>query len=430
MVLTGVTGFLGKVILEGLLRRQEAHPIPNFKVILLIRDSAKLTAKERFEKLRNSKCFSCLTGDWTEYVEVVVGDLQLPRCGLEAKEYTSLCRRSTHIIHCAASVDFNLPLEEAASANVETCLNILHLAENCSRLQRLVLVSTAYVTPHTEGQISQTLAPLPMAADKLLARIQAGLIDEKQLLEESGHPNTYTLTKCIAEHLVNLYGSHLPVTIVRPSIISAAWQYPFPGWIDSRAALGGFAALFGAGFLHVMEGSDRPTFDIIPVDIVADHTIAESLLPFPAPADGMKIPSTRSGLRVVHSVAGLKNSCLASDMISAGLKYFGENVVVRPPSWSYMGPRNLKYYWYQLISHQIPLRLASLYYLITNNTKMRRRVQQVAEGIRKINQCFPYFCNHTYDFHAPRGLGDNFTPHKYIGIIGIGVHKHLLLGQK
>lgn len=41
-------------------------------------------------------------------------------------------------------------------------------------------------------------------------------------------PNTYTFTKALAENLLVEECGSLPVAIVRPSIVSAAWKEPFP----------------------------------------------------------------------------------------------------------------------------------------------------------------------------------------------------------
>ena len=47
------------------------------------------------------------------------------------------------------------------------------------------------------------------------------------------HPNTYTFTKAIAEQLLMETASDLPLAIVRPSIVVAAWKDPLPGWVDN-----------------------------------------------------------------------------------------------------------------------------------------------------------------------------------------------------
>lgn len=43
----------------------------------------------------------------------------------------------------------------------------------------------------------------------------------------------YTLTKHMAEQIVLDYYDMLPVCIVRPSIVTAAVNEPYSGWIDN-----------------------------------------------------------------------------------------------------------------------------------------------------------------------------------------------------
>lgn len=62
-------------------------------------------------------------------------------------------------------------------------------------------------------------------------------IIEKKLIGK--HPNTYTLTKGLTEQIVVSKGSGLPIAIVRPSIVCAAYQEPFPGWIDNTCGITG-----------------------------------------------------------------------------------------------------------------------------------------------------------------------------------------------
>ena len=48
------------------------------------------------------------------------------------------------------------------------------------------------------------------------------------LLKAHNRPNTYTLTKAIAEKLFADEHEHVPVCIVRPSVITASQEEPFP----------------------------------------------------------------------------------------------------------------------------------------------------------------------------------------------------------
>ena len=47
------------------------------------------------------------------------------------------------------------------------------------------------------------------------------------------HPNTYVFTKGLAEQLILDKGQNLPLAVVRPSIVVAAWKYPVKGWVDN-----------------------------------------------------------------------------------------------------------------------------------------------------------------------------------------------------
>ena len=42
-------------------------------------------------------------------------------------------------------------------------------------------------------------------------------------------PNTYTFTKALAENILESEGPGLPISIIRPSIVAAAWRDPVPG---------------------------------------------------------------------------------------------------------------------------------------------------------------------------------------------------------
>jgi hypothetical protein len=46
-------------------------------------------------------------------------------------------------------------------------------------------------------------------------------------------PNTYTLTKALAEDLVRNECKNLPVGVFRPAIVTSTAQEPIKGWIDN-----------------------------------------------------------------------------------------------------------------------------------------------------------------------------------------------------
>lgn len=87
------------------------------------------------------------------------------------------------------------------------------------------------------------------------------------------HPNTYTLTKAMAEHLVWEYSAKLPVAIIRPSIVTGAYKEPFPGWVDNISGITGIMMEIGRGTIKSIICDDKLTIDVIPVDIVANTLV-------------------------------------------------------------------------------------------------------------------------------------------------------------
>lgn len=408
-LLTGATGFLGKVVLEELVRRRDELRVG--KVHVVIRPSDSRTAAERFaHEVVASPCFAKLPPGWTDLVEVVEADLEHPGLGLNGHG-TAVESTVTHIIHSAASVSFDLPIAEAAKANIVAALNVLELAKRCPRLERMVDVSTAYVTPHNgaDGIVQEVLAPLPRPAAELFDAIQAHRESERKLLHESGHPNTYTLTKSIAEHLLMERRGHVPLTIVRPSVISASLQHPFPGWIDSTAAFGGFVLMIGLGHLRAVVGHGESRLDIVPVDEVAAR-ILSSLDHPPA------MPQA-----IVHATAGSRLSPTLLECWDTIAEYFGVNRVQRRPTRAYLGPRKLSFLMADALHHRLPTTMASL-----RGKDLRRKARSLRARLDMLNRAFPYFTSNSFAFHSSQPMADGFVPRDYVRLVCQGMHLHIL----
>jgi len=84
---------------------------------------------------------------------------------------------------------------------------------------------------------------------------------------ELGWPNTYTLTKSLAESLISKRGNGLPVAIVRPAIVETSIQKPFSGWNEGINTSASLSYLLGTNFRQ-LPSNERKRLDIIPVDSV------------------------------------------------------------------------------------------------------------------------------------------------------------------
>lgn len=67
-------------------------------------------------------------------------------------------------------------------------------------------------------------------------------------------PNTYTFTKKLAENVCKdyKYETGLPITILRPSIITSTEVEPCPGWIDNFNGPVGLGIAGATGIKRVM----------------------------------------------------------------------------------------------------------------------------------------------------------------------------------
>ena len=85
--------------------------------------------------------------------------------------------------------------------------------------------------------------------------------------KELGWPNTYTLTKSLAESLICKHGVGLPVALVRPAIVETSVEKPFTGWNEGINTSASLSYLLGTYFRQ-LPSNERKRLDIIPVDLV------------------------------------------------------------------------------------------------------------------------------------------------------------------
>lgn len=264
LLITGATGFVGKVFLERLLTL-----LPDTRVTLLVRDAGDVPGAQRVgAMLAGHRAFRRLPTRCAERVRVWEGSLaDLDHPPAEVLD-TDL------VVHLASRVDFEPSPRAALADNVHGADAIAALAAR-TRGRRLVYVSTAYVAGIGAREVHETASELlPDAVDEV-ARIEAmaAAVDDREgtgLLraraQSLGFANGYTLTKAIAEQRVLRPGLH--TTIVRPSIVEAAWESPYRGFHDGFRTCAPLTWMAVQGLFRIpAHGETR--IDIVPVDQVA-----------------------------------------------------------------------------------------------------------------------------------------------------------------
>ncbi|CAN7993773.1 unnamed protein product, partial [Ixodes pacificus] len=227
--ITGVTGFLGKVLLEKLLRSCPGIE----RIYLLIRPKRNLSPTERWELLLRSACFQRLHQECPSSLNklvVVDGDISEEKLGLKSGDYERLASDVSMVFHAAATVRFNESLRNTVKINVEGTKNVLDLCHHIKKMKAVVHVSTAYVHCDLDA-LEERVYPSTVKPDDIISLTKA--LSEVDLVKATpellgAKPNTYILSKALAESIVAEQGRGLPLVIVRPSGVSASWKEPFP----------------------------------------------------------------------------------------------------------------------------------------------------------------------------------------------------------
>lgn len=395
IAVTGATGFLGTALVERLLRC-----VPGCEVVVLVRPGQRLTPQDRTRReiVRND-CFDRLRAELGGDFESEIGRRlttiggNVGRDGLEldgpARELLASC---DIVIHSAATVSFDAPLDGAVEVNllgpsrVAETLNTL-AREHESALPHLVTVSTAYVNSGHKGDAFEELitasrwltetnwraevtaarrtradadaesrTPERLATFHKAARAELGaagtslLADKTERLREDwikermvkagrsraqalGWPDAYAYTKSLGERALLETKGDLPVSFVRPSIVESALKEPRPGWIRGFRMAEPVIISYARGLLRQFPGVPEGVVDVVPVDLVVAAIIAVAAHG-PDPA----------GPSVYQVASGAHNPLLYGRLVSLIEQWFterplfdtrGQPIVV--PKWSFPG---------------------------------------------------------------------------------------------
>ncbi|XP_050342597.1 putative fatty acyl-CoA reductase CG5065 isoform X2 [Nymphalis io] len=274
ILVTGATGFLGKVLVEKLLRA-----CPDVGTIyLLLRVKKGLTEEERLKIFFNNKIFENLREkqpDVFKKIKLVAGDILDDNLGLSNDDVQELRRNCNIVFHSAACVRFDQTLKDAVNMNTKGTLRLLKLAETMENIEAFVHLSTAYCRCELEV-LEEKLYPAVHSPEKIIDLVE--WLDDKTLsfIEPkliSSEPNTYAYTKAMTEDLVAEYSSKFPIAIGRPSIVVAAWKEPLVGWVDNINGPTGLLIGSGKGVIRSMHCEPSYLADAIPVDVVVNGCI-------------------------------------------------------------------------------------------------------------------------------------------------------------
>lgn len=169
VLITGASGFLGKVLLWKLI-----DSCPDIGTIfILLRSKNNLSAEKRAIQLLKSKPFADrFKLDYLlEKVITIDSDLTAANLGLSENDRKLLESSVNVVIHSAASVKFDAPLKDNLRDNVYGTRSILKLCNGIKNLDALVHVSTAYSNCQRRD-IEENLLPLANDIDGVVATVE------------------------------------------------------------------------------------------------------------------------------------------------------------------------------------------------------------------------------------------------------------------
>ncbi len=394
IAITGSTGFLGTALVERLLRG-----VPDCELVLLVRPNRRNSAQRRVEReiLRND-AFDTLRSQWgdefdaicEQRISVVSGDVTNEGLGL-SEDDRHLFTSCDVVIHSAATVSFDSPLDSSIEINLLGPNRIIQLLKDMEVRPHLVAVSTCYVAGNRRGAANEELlagtpfqvdvdwraevdaarrtrtdldarsripeelsnfnkgareelgaAGLPMLAAKTeqlrVAWVNDQMVEAGRSRATSlGWPDVYTYSKALGETALVELHDDIPVSIVRPSIIESAWSQPSPGWIRGFRMAEPLIVSFAKGELNTFPGYPEGIIDVIPVDMVAAAIIAVAAK---GPADEPE---------VFQVASGSTNPLQFKKLLNTAMEWFGENPVydanghpTASTEWKYAGSSGLE----------------------------------------------------------------------------------------
>ena len=278
---TGGTGFMGKILLEKLLRSCPGVD----RIYVLTRSKRGESPQNRIKQMLEGPLYRPLLSsspNVLKKVKAIRGDVTEPNLGISLSDEEDIVNNISVIFHVAATVKFDDDLSNAIKMNVKGTHSILQLARKINNLSALVHVSTAYShcynSWNADAKMEEKFYPMPRSKynsyspDELIAIHEDAKSEGRDKTKDilGVFPNTYVFTKAWAETIIEQKGTGSPIVVMRPSIVTAAWREPVSGWVDNLNGPTGMLAAAGVGLMQTIYAKRDKRADLIPVDIACN----------------------------------------------------------------------------------------------------------------------------------------------------------------
>uniref|UniRef100_A0A3Q1K949 Fatty acyl-CoA reductase n=1 Tax=Anabas testudineus TaxID=64144 RepID=A0A3Q1K949_ANATE len=387
VLITGATGFMGKVLVEKLLRS-----CPEVKALyILVRPKAGQSMQQRVSDMMKCKLFDRVREDNPDFYQKIIpisSELTQPGLAISPEDVEKLSACINIVFHCAATIRFDEPLKHALQLNVIATQQLLSLAHQMHHLEAFIHISTAYANCNRK-HIDEVIYPPPVEPKKLIESLEwmdDGIVRDITPRLISDRPNTYTYTKALAEYVVQQEQHRLNIGIIRPSIVGASWQEPFPvsppnGSLSLRA---------GKGILRTMRANNDAVADLIPVDVVINLTLAAGwYTAVHRPKTALVYNCTTGGINPFHW-GEIEHHVMSS------FKRNPLEQAFRRPNANITSNYLINQYWI-LVSHKFP---ALIYDLILRLTGQKPQMMRIFNRLHKAIGLLEYFSSQDWEWNS------------------------------
>ncbi|XP_043264058.1 fatty acyl-CoA reductase wat-like [Colletes gigas] len=400
ILVTGGTGFLGKLLIEKILRS-----CPDVATVyMIVRPKKGKNSQERFKENFNGIEFSRLRREQPNFVNKVImleGDAAQQDFGL-SPESKKILMNTNIIFHAAATVRFDEIFRTAINTNVKNTKYMLLFAKELPYLMAFVHVSTAFSHCMLKS-IDEIHYKVPIDGDKILTLLD--VLDDDKLEKITPviidkWPNTYVFSKALGESIVLKYSNNLPVCIVRPSIMISTSEEPLSGWTNNLYGATGVVMGSSVGLLHTLHCVEEHVAEIIPADYIISNVICAA---WDIANRKSSIKSNDSNISdeeripIYNSVSSCQNPISWKEFMKWNEKY-GFTVPSVNMVWYYMLIVTRYFIVYQLCSfffHIVPAAIADmLAYLVGRKPQLLN----VYKKIHKFSNVIHYFSTREWHF--------------------------------